>query len=324
MSDLLSPDQIAELVAAAKSGDAPPAHDAPPSRRPRRVRDIDFSRPTKLSPVEQRRFERSHATFCRTASLRLSTELRSQIELEVINSAQLTWSTALRDVPQPSILAALATVPGEGKVGLCLEQSLVFRMIELMIGGSGDHDTPLDRSATEIELALARRIFQSLVASLSIVWQDMLGLSLSLVELESQNASVELVPPSEPTLVLTVETRDETASSTISLLVPYASIAAASERLRGKSTEEQALDRDAAVAMRSAIGAVGVELRAELGATELTIGEVLALGEGDIVRLGAAGSAGVFLGDTRLRSIRPGRSGKHRAVQIVEPGELTA
>lgn len=319
MSDLLSPDQIAELVAAAKSGEMP-TKEAAQARRPRRVRTIDFSRPTKLSPVEQRRFERAHATFCRTASLRLSTELRSQIELEVINSAQLTWTTALRDVPQPSILGVLSTAPGEHRVGLCIEQSLIYRMIELMIGG-GDRDTPINRSPTEIELALARRIFNSLVAPLSLVWQEMLGLSLNFVELESQNASVELVPPSEPTLVLTIETRDETASSTISLLVPYPSIATASDRLRGKSLEEQNLDRVSAIAMRSAIGAVGVELRAELGATELTIGELLALAPGDILRLGTTGSEGVFLGDRRLKRIRPGRSGKRRAAQIVDSTE---
>lgn len=316
MSDLLSPDQIAELVAAAQNGEAP-VKDEPTSRRTRRVRDIDFSRPAKLSPVEQRRFERAHGTFCRTASLRLSTELRTQIELEVINAAQLTWTTALRDLPQPSLLGVLVTSPGDHRIGMSVEQSLLYRMLELMIGG-GESETLIDRPPSEIELALARRIFSSLVGALSIVWQDLLGLSLTLVELESQNATVELVPPSEPTLVLTIETRDEQVSSTISLLVPYSSIATASEQLRGKSAEEQAHDREAAEKMRSAVGKVGIEVRAELGATELTVAEVLALAPGDLIRLGPTGNERILLGDKRLRRIKPGRSGKRRAVQIVE------
>jgi flagellar motor switch protein FliM len=60
-------------------------------------------------------------------------------------------------------------------------------------------------------------------------------------------------------------------------------------------------------------------VRAEAGSTGLTIGEVLALGEGDVVRLGAAGSACIIAGGSRLHRVRPGLSGSHRTVQIIEP-----
>ena len=50
-------------------------------RRPRRVRDVDFSRPTKFTPDQQRRFERAHESFCRGSSTRLSTELRNPLQI---------------------------------------------------------------------------------------------------------------------------------------------------------------------------------------------------------------------------------------------------
>jgi flagellar motor switch protein FliM len=319
MNDILSPDQIAELVAAAKSGEVP-VRDHSQTRRPRRVRDIDFSRPTKLSPPDQKRFERAHASFCRSASLRLSTELRWQFELEVINSAQLTWASALRDVPQPSIVGLLGVGDGEHQIALFLEQSLILQMIELLIGG-GDIEATINRPLTEIELALARRVYSSLGATLSIVWQDLLGLPLHLGNIESQTASDELVSPSEPTLVLTIEARDERGSSTISLLVPYSSIASASDRLSGRAADDVPVDKAASDAIRQVIGNVTVEVRAELGATELTIAELLALGTGDLVRLGPIGHEAVLLGDKRLNRIRPGRSGKRRAVQVLDRTE---
>jgi flagellar motor switch protein FliM len=333
MSDVLTPEQIAEFSAA---GDAMTAAGGQ-GRRPRRIRDIDFSRPTKLSPAEQTRFEGAHAAFCRAMSVRLSTELRSSIELTVVGSAQLTWAAALRDVPQPSILAVAASgapkrrrgdeepatpvqLPPETSILISVEQSLVFRMIERLIGGVHT-DTDIDRGLTEIEAGLARRIFSSLLTTLSVAWQELLGVNLRLVDLESQNVSVELAAPSDPTLVLTMEARDRSGSATISLLVPYASIAATSKRLSGKapeSDESREPDHKAAEAMRTAIGGVDVELRAEVGAVSLTIGEVLALGVGDILRLGPAGSEGVFIGETRLNRARPGRSGGRRAVQIAD------
>jgi flagellar motor switch protein FliM len=334
MSDVLTPEQIAEFAAAGEALTASGGH----GRRPRRIRDIDFSRPTKLSPAEQTRFEGAHAAFCRAMSVRLSTELRSSIELEVVGSAQLTWAAALRDVPQPSILAVAASgapkrrrrddddpapaaqLTPETSILISIEQNLVFRMIERLIGGAHS-DTEIDRGLTEIEAGLARRIFSSLLATLSVAWQELLGVNLRLVDLESQNVSVELAAPSDPTLVLTIEARDRGGSATISLLVPYASIAATSRRLSGKAPESEEArepDHKAAEAMKTAIGGVDVELRAEVGAVSLTIGEVLALGVGDILRLGPAGSEGVFIGETRLNRARPGRSGGRRAVQIAD------
>jgi flagellar motor switch protein FliM len=332
VSDVLTAEQIAEFAA----GDQLTAPGGP-RRRPRRIRDIDFSRPTKLSPAEQTRFEQAHAAFCRAMSVRLTTELRSSIELVVVGSAQLTWAAALRDVPQPSILAVAALGPPkrrreddsppvptqpqpETNILISVEQNLAFRMIERLIGGTHT-DTDIDRGLTEIEAGLARRIFSSLLATLSVAWQELLGVNLRLVDLESQNVSVELAAPSDPTLVLTMEVRDRGGSATISLLVPYASIASASKRLSGKapeSDEGRQPDHEAAEAMRTAIGGVDVELRAEVGAVSLTIGEVLALGVGDILRLGPAGSEGVFIGETRLNRARPGRSGGRRAVQIAD------
>ena len=334
MSEVLTPQQLADVAASVADAQTAPGGTA---RRPRRIREIDFSRPTKLSPLEQTRFEQAHAAFCRSMSLRLSTELRTSIEFEVVNSAQLTWAAALRDVPQPSILAVAASGPRKRRRGddtpeepappvtetsflISVEQPLLYRMIERLIGG-GTTDTVIDRGLTEIELGLARRIFGSLLTQLSVVWQELLGVGLRLVDIESQNVSVELAAPSDPTLVLTMAAHDRAGSATISLLVPYASIAAATKRLGGRSGEndESTKPGDESVeAMRSAMGNVDVELRAEVGAVSLTIGEVLALRIGDVLKLGQAGSEGVYLGEKRLNRARPGRSGGRRAIQIVD------
>jgi len=320
MNDVLSPERIAELVAAAKEGGVieKPVERV---RRPRRVRDLDFTRPIKLAPDQARRLERAHETFCRTASTRLSAELRSSIDFEIINVDQLTWSAALADVPQPSIFGVLTTRPAETAVLIGLELPLVFRFIERLVGG-GDTETHIERSLTDIEVALTRRTFVTLLEQLSTVWQELLGLTLDLLGLESQVANVEIAPPSEPTVVVTIEVRSTNASSTLSLLIPYRSIESVSGRLSGQYDigETPAADTAIGEAMHSALGAVAVEVRAEVGSVELTIGDVLALGEGDVLRLGAPASDGVFLclGEVRLHRARPGRSGTHRAVEIIE------
>ncbi len=315
MTEALSPEEIAKLFAAAEDGKLPDGPRAQ-TRRSRSIRKINFGRPMMLSLVEQRRFERAHTTYCTDASARMSSELLTTVELEVINTSQLTWSGALADVPQPSIHCVAMCTPGENRILLCIEEQLVLRMIERLLGGSFT-DKPVPRRLTEIDTMLAQRAFEMLLAPMSHAWRALLGLELSFVEFESREKSLELRPATEPTLELTIEAREEAASSTISLLVPYAAIKSAAKSLGDASADSDGGEEDLE-AMRSALGPVRLEVRAEAGATGLTIGEVLALAEGDVVRLGAAGSACIMAGDSRLHRVRPGLSGNRRAVQIIE------
>jgi flagellar motor switch protein FliM len=321
VSEVLTPEQIAELVAAAKNGEMP-AREQARGRRPRRVRELDFTRPIKLAPDQQRRFERTHEAFCRTASTRLSAELRTPIELEVINVEQVTWSVAIASVPQPSIFGVVSTQPLETTILFSAEQQLVFRFIELVIGGVSN-ETRMNRPLTEIELALARRTFHGLVELLSVAWNELFGLDLNLLDLEAIVANVELAPPSEPTIVLTIEARSGQSSSTMSLLVPYRAIAAVSGRLSGQYADSDApvLDESLEAALEAAISGVEVEARVEVGSLDLSIDEVLELKEGDVLKLHTKSELGatVCVGETNLYRGKPGRSGSRRAIEITEP-----
>ncbi len=317
MTDVLSADAIAQLFAAAEEGNLPDGT-APPERRARSIRKINFGRPMMLSLAEQRRFERAHTTYCLDAASRLSNELLTTVELEVINSSQLAWGGAIGDLPQPSVIGVAKCTPGDAKVLMCVEESLVLRMIERLLGGSFTETQP-SRRLTEIDLMLARGVFEGLLAPLSSVWRGLLGLRLSLVDFESREKTLELFASNESTLELTIEARDDSASSTISLIVPHAAMKTATKSLGATTHDSDDEDSvEEAEAMRSVLGSVKLEVRAEAGETGLTLAQVLSLSKGDVVRLGAAGSACIIAGDSRLHRVRPGLSGKRRAVQIVD------
>jgi flagellar motor switch protein FliM len=122
---------------------------------------------------------------------------------------------------------------------------------------------------------------------------------------------------SEPTLSLMMEARLQGTSATLALLIPWSAIAPVAERF-GSREESNARDDEAERSVRSAVGNVEMMLRAEVAAVELPIEAVLALKEGDVLRLNAPASAGVTLyADTvPVQYGKPGRSGSRRAVQI--------
>ena len=315
MRDVLSSDQVAALVAAAREGAVASGSDA--RKRRRRVREIDFSRPTKFTQEQQRRLERAHEAFCRMAGTRLSAELRLPIELSVIGIDQLTWSSAISDLPEPSISAILETEPLGTRVLLSAELALMARLIDRLLGGEGVNK-PRPGELTEIELALARRLFATLLDQLSVTWDEVANIRLSLLELESKATNVHLAPPSEPTLRLTIEVKLDRFSSTLALTVPYRAIEPIAGRLAGGQFGEVAPDPASREAIRHAITAVEVELRAEAANVELSVDEVLALEAGSVVRLGSATGATLYVGEVPLYRVRPGRNGSRRAIEVLE------
>jgi flagellar motor switch protein FliM len=311
---VLSADAIAALVDAAREGRLP--EEAPTPQRRRRMRAVDFTRPTKFTADQERRIKRSLEAFCRTASTRLSAELRVALELELINNSQLTWANAHAQVLAGSIDAIAEISPLMTRVMFSAEPGLVLAAIELLLGGS-EITEQRERRLSDIDWALARHFFERMLAQLSVIWNDMVGLELAVAQLETHLETAQMVSVSEPTMTFTMEARFNGVSSTIAMLLPWSAIAPVADRFGAR---EDVPDRgeDEVRRVRRAVGAVDMTVRAEVASVELPIEQVLALQPGDVLRLDAPADAGVtlFADKVPVHRGKPGRSGSRRAVQV--------
>jgi len=313
---VLSADAIAALVDAAREGRLP--EEAPTPQRRRRMRAVDFTRPTKFTADQERRLRRTLEAFCRTASTRISAELRVPLELELLTSTQLTWANAHTQVPSNSLAAIFECQPIDTRMLLVAESSLVLGAIELFMGGTVNSGVVKDRRMTDIDNALGKHFFERLLGQLTMIWTDVAGLDLKLDTVDQHMETAQMVPVSEPTLSLMMEARLQGTSATLALLIPWSAIApvadsfGAREDTRGNQNEE---DRSS---VRRAVGNVEMTLRAEVAAVDMPIEAVLALKEGDLLRLNAPASGGVTLYADKVpvKLAKPGRSGSRRAVQV--------
>jgi flagellar motor switch protein FliM len=319
---VLSEDQIAALVTAARDGQLD-EETAPASiSRRRRVRRIDFTRPSKFTSEQQRRLERAHDSFCRSVATRLSADLRMAISVELIDTAQLTWAKALDEVPAHSVSAIVDVAPFDGRILLTAELTLLLGLLERLLGGQGG--APTQRQLTDVDRNLTKRIFQTLLDELSISFNDLADLRFGLVDLETARAPAQLAPLSEPTLAMTFEVKLERESSTMVLLIPHRAIEPV---LRAPVTggAEAALVADAATAaVTEAMSGVVVQLRAEAGAVNMPVEDVLALRPGDTLRLDGAAEEGavtLFADNVPLQRCKLGRNGRRRAVGVLGPVE---
>jgi flagellar motor switch protein FliM len=306
---------IAALVDAARDGRLPEEKPAPQRRR--RMRAVDFTRPTKFTAEQTRRLHRTLDAFCRTASTRLSAELRVPLEMEVLTSTQLTWANAHGAVPSNSTAAIFNVEPIGTRMLLSTESTLLLGAIELLLGGTIDGGVK-ERRMTDIDQALGRHFFERLLAQLTLIWTDVAGLDLSLETVDQHMETAQMVSVSEPTLSFMLEARLSGISATLALLIPWSAIAPVADQFAARDDGRDARSEDDATSVRRAVGDVEMNVRAEVAAVSMSIEAVLALKQGDLLRLNSPASGGItlFADKVPIHTGRPGRSGSRRAVQV--------
>ena len=315
MSEILSPDKIAALVEAAKKGQLPDAVSQSGQRRAHRLRTVDFSRPTKFSSDQQRRIVRAIETFCQTAVTRMSNELRWTVEFEVLNTLQLTWAAAQAQLPPSSISVIVEVAPVGTRMLLTAEQSFVFVCLECLLGGSPDRP-PRERRMSEIDWSLTRRLFESIVGQMSMVWEELGGVTLTAGEIDLHDSS-QVASVSEPTFTILLECRMNKQSFALALLIPWIAIEPVAANIAGTDDLHQD-DPAGTPAMVHAMSGVPITLRAEVADVDLAVADILALAPGSVVRFGHRCDEGVnlFAENVKLAGASPGANGARRAVQI--------
>jgi flagellar motor switch protein FliM len=295
---------------------------ASPARQPR-IREIDFRRPSKFNREQVRRLEVSHENFCQQISSRMSAELRTEVQIGILNTDQLPYSVVMaEEVPRHALVAVLDVEPLGTEIALVMELGLAFAFTTRLLGGVGEKPAGNLTALTDVELTVARRALGSIVDALSTTWHDLCEVDLSAGHTSYSPMSVQIVPPSEPTLLLNLSAQIDGVVSIMTLVLPHRSL----EKVMDKLEQGQyggSIDQDGPTraAVHTAVGEVEVETRAEVGAIELPIEQVLAMQPGDVVSLKtpAARGATLFVGDVPAYTVSPGRNGNLRAVQVREP-----
>jgi flagellar motor switch protein FliM len=177
---------------------------------------------------------------------------------------------------------------------------------------------PKERRFSEIDWVLTRRLVESLTNQLSLVWQDLGGVTLVPGEIEVHHDGSQVASVSEPTYVVVIEARMNKQSSTIELLIPWVAIEPVAGRIAGRERTRRDDDPDNEPAIERALAAAPVTLRAEVASIELAVQDILALRPGSTVNFGVPAEHGVsvFAENVRLARAQAGSHGRRRAVQV--------
>src|SRR5262245_1084865 len=213
--EVLSQSEVESLLSAMEAHStkalpaAPPPKGSPASAlaarppRPReKVTPYDFKRPERVGKEQMRALQSLHEGFGRNFGAALSALLRSIAEVKLTSVDQLTYGEFVFSLENPTCFNLLRAEPLEGNLILDLNPSILYPIIDRLLGGGKDAGPISRRPLTEIELRLVSRITGLFLQELKHAWDGVLPLKLSVDRVESNPQLVQIVPPNEVVVLI--------------------------------------------------------------------------------------------------------------------------
>ena len=293
-SDVLSQAEVESLLSAMATGGEPaalpPLAEEASGPAPPKVRDkvtpYDFKRPERVGKEQMRGLQTLHEGFGRNFAAGLSAMLRAMVEVKLTSVDQLTYSEFVFSLENPTCFNLLKAEPLEGNLILDINPSILYPIIDRLLGGGRDSGPLARRPLTEIELRLVTRITNLFLAELRRAWENVLDLKIEVVRVESNPQLVQIVPPNEVVVLISFELTLGEVRGMVNLCIPFNTI----ERIGGKLSANSWVAYGKRQATPETIQQISrnlrsslVELRVRLAQTKINTRELIGLRVGDII-----------------------------------------
>jgi flagellar motor switch protein FliM len=251
-----------------------------------KVTPYDFKRPERVGKEQMRALQSLHEGFGRNFGAAMSALLRTIVDVKLTSVDQLTYSEFVFSLENPTYFNVLRAEPLEGNLILDINPSILYPIIDRLLGGGKEAGPVARRPLTEIELRLVSRITQLFLIELKRAWENVLPLKLSVERVESNPQLVQIVPPNEVVVLISFEVVLGETRGMINLCIPYNSI----ERIGSKLTSntwssygKQGVSPASMAQISRQIDRAKVDVVVTMAETRITTADLIGLRVGDII-----------------------------------------
>jgi len=322
MADILSQEEIDALLDVVEDeGDNVLEGSEDQLLSQRQVTLYDFKRPNRVSKEQLRAFRGVHDKMARSLASQISSIMRSIVEIQLHSVDQMTYGEFLMSLPNPTSFNVFSVKPLEGSGVIEINPSIAFPMLDRLLGGKGE---PFDanREFSDIELSLFETILRVMMSTLKEAWGPVMDIYPTVESKESSPNVVQIVAQNEIVVMVVMEIIIGHSSGMMNICYPVISLEPILPKLASRDLmlNETSSKKSRNAELQVLLGGAKVNVEANLGDAELTMGDVLELGVGDVVRLSAAANDIVtvridgkerFRGEIGLRRFR-------KSIQITE------
>ncbi len=329
--EVLSQEEVESLLSAMDPAGLPltqshPLADraAPVNRAREKVTPYDFKRPERVGKEQMRALQSLHEGFGRNFGAALSALLRTIVEVKLTSVDQLTYSEFVFSLENPTCFNLLRAEPLEGNLILDINPSVLYPIIDRLLGGGKQPSPQSRRPLTEIELRLVSRITSLFMVELHRAWENVLELDISVERVESNPQLVQIVPPNEVVVLVSFELTLSDIRGMMNLCIPFNAI----ERFSSKLTSNSWVGYSRGTATAQTIDMISqrldrsrVELVVTLAESSIRTADLIGLRVGDIITTehDANRSLKVDVEGVTKFLAKPGAFKGHKAIEVEQP-----
>jgi flagellar motor switch protein FliM len=286
--DVLSQAEVENLLSALEGeAEVRPIANAPLSLRPKeKITIYDFKRPERVGKEQMRALQTMHEGFGRNFGAALSALLRNIVEVKLTSVDQLTYSEFVFSLENPTCFNLINASPLEGQLILDINPSILFPIIDRLLGGSTMSTASVRRPLTEIELRLVSRITGLFLTEMQHTWENVLKFELSIDRVESNPQLVQIIPANEVVVVISFELTVGETRGMVNLCIPFNSIERISHKLTSNSWvsySKRPPSQESIQILSDRIADAPVEVVVELAETSISTADLINLRVGDII-----------------------------------------
>jgi len=287
MAEILSQEEIDALLEVVEDEETVEEIGAGPDLfEQRQITLYDFKRPNRVSKEQLRSIRALHDKMARNLASDISSLMRSIVEVQLHSVDQMTYGEFLMSLPSPTSFNVFSLKPLDGKGVIEINPSIVFPMIDRILGGPG---MPFDanREFTDIELNLLDQILRVITQNMKEVWAPIMELYPVIEAKESSPNVVQIVAQNEIVIMVVMEIIIGQTSGMMNICYPVISIESLLPKLASRDLmlSETSSRKSRNKELRALLRGAKIELEAVLGYANLSMKEILDLQEGDIIKL---------------------------------------
>lgn len=286
MEKVLSQEEIDALLKGVASGDVDTSPKAAADSEGGVAR-YDLLNQERIIRGRMPTLEMINDRFIRRQSIAWAGMLRVATDFIVVSTQVVKFGEFLKKVPMPASLNVFHMHPLRGSGLVVMDASLVYLIVDYFFGGEGQtHVKPEGRDFTPIQLRIIRKMLSQSLRDLETAWQAVLPAKVEYVRSESNLQFAMVVTSSEIVVVVTLQVIMGETTKELFLVYPYGMLEPIKEKLySGLVSDQIEQDSNWSVKFRDKLHECNLPILVRLGATSVTVRDVLNFAPGDVIVL---------------------------------------
>jgi flagellar motor switch protein FliM len=237
-TEVLSQAEIDQLLTAINAGDDEP-EDFRPANPGKKIKIYDFKRPDKFSKEQIRTVSILHELFARNLTTYFSDLVKASCHVHVASVDQLTYEEFIRSIPTPTTIGVIhyneANKPTfvNSKSIIEIDPSISRTLINYLTGGN-ENTFKIQHELTDLERCILETPIIRTLGYMREAWSNICDIRPALGNIETNPAYLQIVPPTEMTVLVTLEVKIGDVEGMLNLCYPYLSLEPIMDKLNAQ------------------------------------------------------------------------------------------